>query len=128
MAIDHLADALNTIKTHEIAGQSVCRVVANKLIARALELLMSHKYIEGFEHVSDGRGGYYNIKLAGRINDCGVIKPRTPVKRTEWAKQEQQYIPAFGVGLLIVSTSQGVMSNVDAEKRRIGGRLVAYVY
>jgi small subunit ribosomal protein S8 len=51
-----------------------------------------------------------------------------PVKRTEWAKMEQQYIPGVGIGLLIVSTPEGVMTNTEAEKKHIGGRLIAYVY
>jgi len=125
---DHLADALNTIKTHEMVGQNKCTVKATKLIEQVLKLLEEHKYLKGYSLLEDGRGGLYEINLDGRINDCGVIKPRMPVKRSEWAVTEQRFIPAFGVGLLIVSTPQGVMTNGEAEKRRIGGRLVAYVY
>jgi len=125
---DHLADALNTLKTHEIVGQGKCTVKATKLIEEVLKLLSEHKYLKGYSLVENGRGGLYEVTLDGRINDCGVIKPRMPVKRSEWAEREQQFIPAFGVGLLIVSTPQGVMTNAEAEKRRIGGRLIAYVY
>ncbi len=125
---DHLADALNTMKTHEIVGQNVCTVKAAGLIEKVLELLKNNKYLKDYKKVDDGRGGYYEVYLDGRINDCGVIKPRMPVKRHEWAKKEQEFIPGFGVGLLIVSTSQGVMTNTEAEKKRIGGRLLAYVY
>jgi len=125
---DHLADALNTLKTHEIVGQGKCTVKATKLIEEVLKLLSEHKYLKGYNLLDNGRGGLYEVTLDGRINDCGVIKPRMPVKRSEWAEREQQFIPAFGVGLLIVSTPQGVMTNAEAEKRRIGGRLIAYVY
>ena len=125
---DHLADALNTIKTHETVGQNVCSVKATKLIAEVLNVLREHKYLKDFKKVDNGRGGTFEVQLDGRINDCGVIKPRMPVKRTDWAKKEQEFIPGFGVGLLIVSTPDGIMTNADADKKRVGGRLLAYVY
>jgi len=125
---DYVADALNTIKTHEFVGQNVCTVKATKLIGEILKVLKDHKYLKDFKMVEDGRGGWYEIQLDGRINDCGVIKPRMPVRRNEWAKREQEFIPGFGVGLLIVSTPGGIMTNAEAEDRKFGGRLLAYVY
>ncbi len=125
---DHLAEALNTMKTHEMAGQTVCTVKSTKLIEKVLNVLKEHKYLSGYERMGDGRGESLKVTLDGRINDCGVIKPRMPVKKHDWAKKEQRYIPGIGVGLLIVSTSKGVMTNADAEAERIGGRLLAYVY
>jgi small subunit ribosomal protein S8 len=125
---DYLADALNTIKTHEMVGQNVCSVKATKLIEKVLIVLKEHKYLKDFKRVEDGRGSVYEVLLDGRINNCGVIKPRMPVGRQEWSLKEQEFIPGFGVGLLIVSTSGGIMTNTEAEKRRVGGRLLAYVY
>lgn len=126
--MDHLADALNTIKTHELVGENTCSVKATRLIGEVLDLLKQYKYLKSYKLTDDGRGGFFEVELDGRINDCGVIKPRMPVGRHEWAKKEQEYIPGFGVGLLIVSTSNGIMTNSDAEKKHIGGRLLAYVY
>ena len=125
---DHLADALNTIKTHEIVGQNVCTVRKTKLIGEILKVLKTHNYLKDYKHIDDGKGGWFEVQLDGRINDCGVIKPRMPVKRNEWAVREQEFIPGFGVGLLIVSTPTGIMTNSDAEKKHVGGRLLAYVY
>ncbi len=125
---DHLADALNTIKTHEIVGQGKCTVKATRLVGEILRVLKEHRYLKGFKSLEDGRGGWFEVELDGRINDCGVIKPRMPVRRHEWAKREQEFIPGFGVGLLIVSTPGGIMTNSEAEKKRFGGRLLAYVY
>ncbi len=126
--MDHLADALNTIKTHEMVGQEACTVRATKLIGEVLRVLKEHNYLAEYKLVENGRGGLYEVKLDGRINECGVIKPRMPVRKSDWAKKEQQFIPGFGVGLLIVSTPDGIMTNADAEKNRVGGRLLAYVY
>ncbi len=126
--VDHLADALNTIKTHEIAGQETCTVRSSRIVGEVLNVLKEKKYLKEFKKMDDGRKAWFEIELDGRINDCGVIKPRFPVKRNEWARKEEQYIPGVGVGLLIVSTSEGIMTNIEAEEKKIGGRLVAYVY
>ena len=128
MALDLLGDAMNTIKTHEMAGVEECTVRASKLVGEVLRLFKEHGYVTEYKFVDDGKGGYYEIKLGGFINNCGVIKPRMPVKRTEWAKIEQMYIPGVGVGLVVTSTPLGVITNRDAEKNQVGGRLLAFVY
>lgn len=128
MAIDLLADALNTLKTHEIKGEEKCEVRASKTVREVFKILASKGYITGYDFVDDGKGGFFEVKLSGMINDCGVIKPRFPVKRSEWAKVEERFIPGVGVGLLVVSTSQGIMTNADAHERQIGGRLLAFIF
>ena len=128
MAIDLLADALNTLKTHEIKGEEKCEVRASKIVREVFKILSEKGYISGYDFVDNGKGGFFEVKLSGMINDCGVIKPRFPVKRSEWAKTEERFIPGVGVGLLVVSTSQGIMTNTDAHDKQIGGRLLAFIY
>lgn len=126
--MDILADALNTIKTHEIAGQKHCTVKASKLIGRVLEILQAEGYISSFRLCEDGRGNKYEVELAGKINEARVVKPRLPVKKTEWSAFEQRFLPAYNIGVIIISTSRGVITNVEAQEQGIGGRLIAYVY
>ncbi len=126
--VDILADALNTIKTHEIAGKKECTIKASKFIGNILAILKERDYIKDFELIEDGKGNKYKVLLLGKINDTGVIKPRFPVKKDELTKYEQLYLPAYNVGLIIISTSQGLLTNDEAQKKGIGGRLIAYVY
>ncbi|MEM4348138.1 MAG: 30S ribosomal protein S8 [Candidatus Anstonellaceae archaeon] len=128
MANDPLADALNSIKTHEMAGKQFCEVKPSKLVRETLKILQKEGFIGDFEFVDDGRSGYFKIKLLGRINQCGAVKPRFAVKKTEWPEWEQKYLPGANFGLFIVSTPQGLMTNAEAKKRGIGGRLIAYIY
>ena len=86
------------------------------------------KYIKQFEYVDNGRGGLFKVTLAGNINDCGVIKPRYAVKRTELEKYEARYLPAQDFGVLILSTTKGVVSHTNAKEVHTGGKLLAYVY
>ncbi len=125
---DILADALNTMKTHEIAGQKHCTVKASGLIGKVLEILKNEGYISSYRLREDGKGNKYEVELAGKINAAGVIKPRFPVKKTEWPTFEQRFLPAYNIGVIIVSTSKGVTTNFDAHGQGVGGRLIAYVY
>ena len=90
--------------------------------------MQKNKYIGEFEFIDDGIAGKFKIQLLGRINRCGVVSPRYSVGRNGFTRWERQFLPAVGVGILIVSTSQGVMSHNEAFAKGLGGRLVGYVY
>jgi small subunit ribosomal protein S8 len=129
MANDPLADALNTIKTHEMTGKSDCTLrPASGLIREVLLIFQRKGYIGDFEFVDDGTSGMFKVRLIGKINSCGVVKPRFAVKKLEWNKWEQRYIPSRDFGTLIVSTPKGIMTNSEAKDKGTGGRLIAYVY
>ncbi|MCD6164435.1 MAG: 30S ribosomal protein S8 [Candidatus Odinarchaeota archaeon] len=127
--LDPLADALSNIMNHELAGKKAVIIKpASKLIGEVLKIMLQEGYIGEFEYIDDGRAGKFRVQLLGRINKCGVIKPRFPVKKKDFEKWEKRYLPAHDIGILIVSTPQGVMTHKEAIKRGIGGRLLAYVY
>ena len=128
MSFDRVADMFNIIKTHEQKGKKECKVPYSKLIEGILKTMKEHDYIENYEYVDDGKGGYFTVKLKGKINTCSAIKPRHPVKKAEWFSIESKYLPAVGIGILIVSTPKGVMTNEEAKKHGIGGRLLGFVY
>ena len=127
--LDPLADALSNILNHELAGKKTVIIKpASKLIGEVLKIMLQEGYIGEFEYIDDGRAGKFRVQLLGRINKCGVIKPRFPAKKKDFEKWEKRYLPAHDIGILIVSTPQGVMTHKEAIKRGIGGRLLAYVY
>ena len=129
MTNDPLADALNTIKTHEITGKRECTIKpASKLIKEVLALFQKHNYIGEFEFIDDAKSGSFKVQLLGNINNCKAIKPRFAIRKDEWVKWEQRYIPSPDFGLLIISTPQGLMTNREAKGRSIGGKLIAFVY
>jgi small subunit ribosomal protein S8 len=85
-------------------------------------------YIGEFEFIDDGRTGKFRVQLLGRVNKCGAIKPRIPVGSDEIESWEKQFLPSRDMGVLVFSTSQGVMSNKEVKEKNIGGRLLAFVY
>ena len=128
MQHDTLADALSTIKNAERVGKKQCVVKASKLIKSVLEKLKEHGYIESFEFVNDGKSGKFCINLKGKIIEINAIKPRFSVKVDEIEKWEKRYLPAKDVGVIIISTSKGLLDHKTAKELHIGGELLLFVY
>ena len=128
MRHDILADVFATIKNAESVGKKECVVPASKLVKGVLEVIHKHNYIGGFDYINDGKGGKFKIKLVGRINSCNVIRPRFSVKIKELIRWEKKYLPAYNVGVLILTTSKGIMDQKEAKKNNTGGKLLGYIY
>ncbi len=129
MRHDPLNDALSVMKNAENSGYTSCTIKpASKLIGRVLKVMQDSNYIRGFELKEDPRGGYFIVQLKGNMNDCGVIRPRFAVKVHELGKYESRYLPAQDFGVLILTTTKGVLTHSRAKDEGVGGRLLAYVY
>ncbi|HEQ79248.1 MAG TPA: 30S ribosomal protein S8 [Euryarchaeota archaeon] len=129
MRHDPLNDAMSIIKNAELAGKGFCTITpTSKLIGGVLKVMVEKDYIESFELVEDNRSGLFNVKLKGNINNCGVIRPRFAVKRGSLEKFEARFLPAQDFGVLILTTTRGVLSHGEARKQGVGGKLLAYVY
>ncbi|RLI82769.1 30S ribosomal protein S8 [Archaeoglobales archaeon] len=126
---DTLANTMIAIKNAEFAGYPVCEVKpASKLVGNVLKVLKDYGYIKEFEYIDDNKGGKFRISLLRKINDCGAIRPRMSVKKTEYEKFESRFLPGKDFGILVVSTVKGVMSQKEAMEKGLGGILLAYVY
>jgi len=127
--MDTLANGLTIVMNNELRRQRECVISpASKLLGRVLRVMQLNGYIGEFEFVDDGRSGKFKVQLLGRVNKCGAIKPRFSIKADELELWEKEFLPARDVGLLAVSTSQGVLSHREAKEKKIGGRLLAFVY
>jgi len=127
--LNTIADGMSALKNAGDTGKSeVIIEPASKLLGAMLGIMQDAGYIAGFEFIEDGRGGQLKVHLTGRINKCGAISPRFSVQLDEMEYWEKQYLPGKNFGLMILSTSHGVMSHVQARKEGIGGELLGYVY
>jgi small subunit ribosomal protein S8 len=127
--MDPLADCLSTIRNNEIRNKRECIIdPASKIIGWILRTMQQNGYIGEFEFIDDGRVGKFRVQLLGRVNNCGVIKPRTPVKSKNMEFFEKRFLPSRDMGILIISTPQGVISHKEAREKNTGGRLLAYIY
>ena len=127
--MDTLTNGLTTIINNEMRNKRECVISpASKLLGRVLRIMQLNGYIGEFEYIDDGRQGKFKVQLMGRINKCGSIKPRFPVKINEFENWEKKFLPSRNVGILVVSTSKGVIAHKEAGDKNVGGRLIAYVY
>lgn len=127
--MDPLADALTNMRNNELQGNNTCTITpASKMIGHVLRTMQKEEYIGEFEFVDDGKAGQFIVELEGNINKCGVIKPRHAVKNDEYEKFEKRYLPSKNFGIMIMTTSQGIMTHKEANEKGIGGRLLAYIY
>jgi len=126
---DTLANALSIILNSERVGKKQCVIEqSSKMIKKVLQLLHDLDYIGEFKEDQTSKGIYLNVELLGNINKCGVIKPRTPINNKEYDKFEKRYLPARNMGVLIISTPEGMITNQEARAKKTGGRLIAYCY
>ena len=110
-----LANLFVTLYNSEARRKGDCVIIpTSKLATEVLKTLQNHEYIGEFEHVDDKRGGKFKIELLAKITKCGAITPRFKVSKDGYAKWEQQYLPSYSRGMLIVTTNQGVMSHHEA--------------
>ena len=126
---DTLSNAMSKILNFEKVGRKECIVKPmSKVLKKVLDILNAEGYIGKYEEVEDGRGNYLKISLIGNINECGSIKPRFSVHFEGYEKFEKRFLPSKDFGVLIVSTSQGLMTHYKAKEKKIGGRLIAFCY
>jgi small subunit ribosomal protein S8 len=127
--MDTLTNGLITIINNELRNKRECIISpASKLLGQVLRIMQLNGYLGEFEFIDDGRSGKFKVQILGRINKCSAIKPRFAVKTGGFEKWEKQFLPSRDFGLMIVTTSQGIISHRTAEEKNIGGRLLAFVY
>jgi len=124
-----LANLFTSLQNAELRRKKETIVIpASNLASEVMRVLQKKRYIGEFEFIDDGVSGKLRVQLLGRINKCGAVNPRYPIRAKDYTKWESRYLPAVGVGMLIISTPQGVLSHAEAAEKNIGGRLLGYVY
>ncbi len=127
--VDPVIDALTIIRNAENSSKKECKLShASNLLGEILKVAKENSYIESFEKHEENKKVSYNVKLSGKMNTCKGVRPRYAVRKNEYEKYEKRYLPARDVGLLVISTSQGVMTHAQAKAKGLGGRIVAYMY
>jgi small subunit ribosomal protein S8 len=126
---DPLANVFSNILNCEKIGRHELTIApGSNFIKEVMDLMQKNRYVGDCVEVEVPGGKALNIHLLGAINKCGVIKPRYAVKIGNYTKYEKRYLPAKDFGVLIVSTSKGLMSHKEAKEKKLGGRLIGYCY
>ncbi len=129
MLNDSLANVMSGILNYEKVGKKQFTInPTSKVIFKVLDIMNQKGFIGTAEVVTESKGGFAKVNLLGAINKCGVIKPQFAVKLDDFEKFEKRHLPGKGVGIIIISTSKGIMTLEEAREKNVGGRLLAYCY
>ena len=126
---DSLASALSMLNSYENLGRTVVVLKpSSKMLKKVLDIMNEKGYVGKYEEIVNLRGNELHLNLLGKLNKCGVIKPRFPCKVEDYEKFEKRFLLAKGFGMILVSTTQGIITHEEAKEKGIGGKLIAYCY
>ena len=127
---DPIADMLTSIRNAMIAGHENLEVPASRVKLRIAEILKEEGYINGYDRQEDGPQGKLLIELrfhGGQPAIEGLKRVSRPGQR-RYARCSDIPKVRNGLGIMIVSTSQGMMTDRAARKAGVGGELVCSVW
>ncbi|MDG2795022.1 30S ribosomal protein S8, partial [Vibrio parahaemolyticus] len=128
---DPIADMLTRIRNANMVRHEKLEVPASKIKKEIAELLKREGFIRDVEYIEDNKQGILRIFLKYGANNERVI---TGLKRISkpglrvYAKADEVPRVLNGLGIALVSTSKGVMTDKDARQLQTGGEVVAYVW
>ncbi len=128
---DPIADMLTRIRNASRAEHEKVDIPASKLKARIAEILKEEGFIKNFRIIEDRKQGTLRVYLKyGAGNEkmiSGLIRVSTPGRRVYVTHDRVPTILA-GMGITILSTSKGVLTDREVRKEKVGGEVLAYVW
>jgi small subunit ribosomal protein S8 len=127
---DPIADMLTRIRNANMVRHEKLEVPASKIKKEIAEILKSEGFVRDFELIEDNKQGIIRIFLKYGANNERVI---TGLKRISkpglrvYAKTGEVPRVLNGLGIAIVSTSHGVLTDKEARSKQVGGEVLAYV-
>lgn len=128
---DPVADMLTRIRNANIVGHTLVDVPASKMKKSIAGILRDEGYIADFDVEDDDKQGIIHIKMkygAGKERVITGIKKISKPGLKVYAKAEDVPRVLGGLGVAIISTSSGVISDKEARQKRIGGEVICYVW
>lgn len=128
---DPVADMLTRIRNAYTAKKDVVEVPASNIKKDIAKILLDEGYIKSCEYIEDGVQGTIKIQLKYGPNGERVISGLKKISKPGlrvYAKKDQIPKVLGGLGIAIVSTSKGVITDAEARKQNVGGEVLAYIW
>ena len=128
---DPIADMLTRIRNGLIARHDSVTIPASGMKKAIAKILLDEGYIKAVDFIDDGLQGQIKVTLKYAQGKESVIKGLKRISKPGlrvYAKNDEIPKVLGGLGIAIVSTPKGVMSDKDARKAGIGGEVLAYVW
>ncbi|MBI3133577.1 MAG: 30S ribosomal protein S8 [Bacteroidetes bacterium] len=130
MNTDPIADYLTRVRNAQMAGHKVVEIPASNMKKEITKILEEKGYILSHKFEDDGRQGIIKIALKYANNTPAIRKIErvsTPGLRKYCGATELPRV-LNGLGIAIISTSKGVLTDKEARQQGVGGELICYVY
>lgn len=133
MINDLVADVITRLRNAQRAGHKTCTVHYSKMSSSILGVLKTEGFVSDFEKIDSEKGKFNMFKVYLKYTDIGLpvitnTKRVSTSGRRMYARANKLPKVHSGLGISIVSTSQGVMTDKEARKKGIGGEILATVY
>ena len=128
---DPIADMLTRIRNANSAKHETVDVPASNMKKAIAEILNEEGYIKGYQIIEDGKQGVIRIALKYGNNKEKVISGLKRVSKPGlriYAGVEELPRVLKGLGIAIISTSKGIMTDKEARKQNIGGEVLAFIW
>ena len=128
---DPIADLLTRIRNANSAKHESVDVPASKMKKAIVEILNNEGYIKGYQVIEDGKQGVLRITLKYGANNEKVISGLKRVSKPGlriYASIDEMPKVLKGLGIAIVSTSKGIMTDKQARAEHVGGEVLAFVW
>jgi len=127
MSTDPIADLLTCIRNAIRAGQNQTKVPYSKLKKEVVRILQDKNYITGFEVVEDAGKATLLINLNPKNKDLNLIRVSKPGRRV-YRKNKDIYPILNGLGIAILSTPEGLMTDREARQKHLGGEVICQIW
>jgi small subunit ribosomal protein S8 len=122
---------LTRIRNANTVGHATVDIPASKMKKSIAEILLKEGYIKGFNIIDDGKQGIIRVHMKYGADKQKVISGLKRISKPGlrvYAKSDEVPKVLGGLGIAIISTSNGVMSDKEARKLGVGGEVICYVW
>lgn len=128
---DPIADMLTRIRNANTSKHTEVDIPASNMKKAIAQILVDEGYIKSFEEVEDGKQGILKVTLKydenGKRVIFGLKRISKPGLRIYVNKEEVPQV-INGLGIALISTSKGIMTDKEARKQGVGGEVLAYIW
>ena len=128
---DTIADMLTRIRNANSAKHDTVDIPASNMKKAIAQILVDEGYVKGFQVIDDGKQGIIRMTLKYGENKTQIITGLRRVSKPGlriYTSCEDMPKVMKGLGVAIVSTSKGVMTDKEARKQNVGGEVLAFVW
>lgn len=128
---DPVADFLTRIRNANTARLDKVEIPASKMKKDLAQILKKEGFIKDYEYIEDGRQGVLRVYLKYGENRQRVISGLKRISKPGlrvYAKKEELPKVLGGLGIAVISTSKGIMTDKEARKEGLGGEVICYIW